>query len=73
MERIEDSNHQNSLEAYMALGATVLSIACGIFAYIKYKFQKTPLIDRTEERANKVLSGIKKDSSIPKSFFATAT
>lgn len=73
MERIEDSNHQNSLEAYMALGATVLSIACGIFAYIKYKFQKTPLIDRTEERANKVLSGIKKDSSIPKSFFSTSS
>jgi|GEM_PF-2245409 len=73
MERIEDSNHQNSLETYMALGAAVLSIACGIFAYIKYKFQKTPLINRTEERANKVWSGMKKDSSMAKSFFSTSS
>lgn len=73
MERIEDSNHQNSLETYMALGAAVLSIACGIFAYIKYKFQKTPLINRTEERANKVWSRMKKDSSMAKSFFSTSS
>jgi hypothetical protein len=73
MERIEDSNNQNSFETYIAFGAAVLSIACGVFAYIKCKFQKTPLINRTEQRANKVLNGIGKDSSASKSFFSASS
>lgn len=56
MSIVQDPNQQNSWNTYFSWGALALSFATGAYAYIKYKCQKTSIMDKVEHTALETLN-----------------